>query len=196
MASLISAAIDAILGSSPIFLVKDELTGRVIWKDLKIKDVSIDAASATTSNPIQSASATESSTLVSLTAVDIGTIKIIQPTQLRLTAFANSLSAIESIITTFGDTKATVSVTTKGITAIGLTPVAVEIRQDPGMMSASRVFIDFEQVAMPTLPTAFAPAQSADASAVSSYGVAVQPVTNLPNGITSIYNKITNIIKG
>lgn len=192
--SLVSGLINAVIGLNSKFSVTDEASGLAVWTEIKILNVEIDSSSLQTSNPVASEKASENSTLTSLISTDINTIKIIQPAQMRITAFAASLSGIESVVNSFFDTKATLKVTTKGITAIGMAVSDIEVDQTPEMTSAVKLIIDLTQSYLPSPTSGFNPAQSANYSVASSYGVSTQ--AGLPATVSSIYNKISNFIKG
>jgi hypothetical protein len=154
----------------------------------------VDSSALQTSNPVASEKASENATFTSLIAADINTIKIIQPSQMRITAFATSLSAVESVINSFQDTKLTISITTKGIKSTGMAVSDVEISQTPAYMSAVKLLIDLTQSYLPAPTNTFSPNQSANASTLSSYGVSTQ--AGLTSTVAGIYNKILNFITG
>lgn len=192
--SIVSGLVNSIVGSKSPFTVTDEASGRAIWTEIKIQNVEVDSSSLQTSNPVATEKSSENSTFTSLVSADINTIKIIQPVQARVTAYASSLSAIESVVNSFADTKSTLTVVTKGIKAVGLVVSDIEIDQAPEMTSAVKLTIDLAQSYLPSSASKFNPAQSADASVLSSYGVSTQ--TGLTSTVSGIYNKISNFIKG
>lgn len=196
--SLVSVTLNSLLGDSPLFSVTDERLKFSTWKTLKIKSVEVDSQAANTSNPIADQDSAENSTTNALTENDIKTLKIIQPTRMRITAFANSISAIESVINSFTDLKSTLTITSKGIRAVGMCVTSIDLMQDPSSLSATRIIIELEQTALPTLSSLFAAAQGADASVISSYGVSLPPVpvTNLTSNVTALYNKVSNFFRG
>lgn len=171
------------------FTVVNELNNLVCWKGLKVKDVEVDSASMNTSNPISVENATERSSLTSLLSADINTLKIIQPSRMRITCFCDSLSMIENIVDVFEDTQATLTVTTKGITANGLVIITVDISQTPEMISAAKVIIELEQTSPAPDTDLFFPANSSDESA---YGVSVQTPPSVVTSATNLYNKVSN----
>ena len=70
--------------SKPSMEVKDELTGTIVWRRLHIKDVEVNVSSLNTDNPIYKERNSEKQTLTSLLSSDIKTLKIIQPSILRV----------------------------------------------------------------------------------------------------------------
>lgn len=184
--------ISGLLGGK-VFAATNEAVGSPCWTLLKVKDVEVESSSMNSSNPTISEDASEAKTFVSLLESDINTLKIIQPSRMRITAFCEDAQSIESLISSFEDTKMTVQIQTKGITAKSLVMVSLEIDQNPNMMSATKVIIDLEQAAPATNPSTFNPAQSANASA---YGASIQTPTKLPTTVAALYNRVSNLLKG
>ena len=196
--SLISVSVNSLIGDSTAFSVVNDRLNFKTWLALKIKSVEIDSQAANTNNPIADQGAAETYTANQLTEGDIKTLKVIQPTRLRITAFANSISAVESVINTFTDLKATVTITTKGIKAAGMCVTSIDLSQEPGSMSATKITIEMEQVEMPVLPSSFSAAQSADSSTVYAYGVSIvpAPISRLTGEVSGLYNKVSNFLRG
>lgn len=173
------------------FTALNEVTGIKCWSAIKIKDVEVDASSLNTSNPITVESATERSSLASLLSSDINTLKIISPSRMRITAFCEDLSTVESIIDIFNDTQATLTITTKGITANNMALIMVDIDQTPEMTSVAKVIMELEQTAPAPTANLFYPSASSDDS---SYGVSVQTPPSFATSATALYNRVSNFI--
>jgi hypothetical protein len=186
--SILSMIASSFLGKVA-FSAKDEKTGNAVWTTIKIKDVEIDSSSANSSNPIYSGASADQSTVTSLLSSDIQTLKIIQPSKLKIICFCNNNSAVMEIISSFLDTQSTLTIKTKGITANNMSVIDVEIEQNPDMISATRVIIDLEQTLPPTAASTFNPAQSSDAA---PYGVSIQTPASAAISPTDLFNKISS----
>ncbi len=174
------------------FTAVNELNNLVCWKNLRIKDVEVNPSAMTTNNPISVENATERSSLVSLLSTDINTLKIIQPSNMRITAFCDTLSSIENIVDVFEDTQATLTITTKGITASNMAVISVEIDQSPDMLSAAKVIIELEQASAAPDTDLFYPANSSDES---PYGISIQTPPGVVTSATNLYNKVSNFFR-
>jgi hypothetical protein len=190
--NIISSIISSITGSTK-FSATNELTGIRCWTTLKIKDVEVDSASMNTSHPVSSEGGSDSSTYTSLISSDIAALKIIQPSKMKITAFCSDISSLEGVISVFKDTQATLSITTKGITASGMMVVDVDVEQTALMMSAMKVTIELEQAVAPASGSAFNPAQSTDSP---NYGISIQTPPNAVASATGLYNTVSNYIGG
>lgn len=171
------------------FTAVNELNNLACWKNLRIKNVEVNPSAMTTSNPISVENATERSSLTSLLSTDINTLKIIQPSNMRITAVCDTLSAIENIIDVFEDTQATLTITTRGITANNMAIISVEISQSPDMMSAATAVIELEQTSPAPDTDLFFPANSSDES---PYGISIQTPPSVVTSATNLYNKVSN----
>lgn len=189
--NIISSILSSITGKS-IFSATNEVTGVACWKTLKIKDVEVDSASLNTSHPVSSEDGSDSQTYTSLISSDIAVLKIIQPARMRITAFCQDISSLESVISIFNNTYVTLSITTKGITAPGMMVTTVDVEQTAAMMSATKVVIELEQAVIPIFGGAFNPSQSTDAS---NYGFSIQTPPSAVSSATGLYNTISNYIR-
>jgi hypothetical protein len=185
-----SSLIQSAFGNTS-FTAVNELTGIACWKDIKVKDVEVDSSALNTNNPITVEQATERSSLTSLLSADINTLKIIQPSMMRITCFCIDLSSIESIVNVFNDTQTTLTITTKGITANNMAVITVDIDQTPEMTSAAKVVIELEQTAPAPTGSLFYPSQSSDES---SLGVSVQTPPSAVTSATGLYNMVSKFI--
>lgn len=183
--------ISPLLGSSG-FAAVDELTGARCWTRAKIKEVSVDLSSANSDQPVSSEQTSEKGTFVNLLEADINTLKIIQPSRMRVTMYCTDAQTIENVISSFENTRVTLTIQTKGITANNLVAVNIDITQSPEMMSAAKIVVDLEQ-AFPPKTSGYKPAQSADES---SNGVSIQAPSNIAPTVTNLYNKVVNLLKG
>lgn len=191
MPSSLISSIAAVASGSRVFSAFNELTGMACWQAMYIKDVEVNSSSLNTSHPISTEQSTESSTYTSLISSDIESIKIIQPSSMRITAFCADISSVENVVSIFKDTQATMTITTKGITANGLVIVAIEIEHTPDMMSAMKLSIELEQAIPPSSIGDFNPAQSSDSN---TYGVSVQTLPSAATSATTLYNKVLSFI--
>lgn len=183
--------INGIFGKTS-FTAVNELNDLACWKNLRIKDVEVNSSSLNTSNPISVENATERSSLTSLLSADINTLKIISPSNMRITCFCDTLSSIENIIDIFEDTQATLTITTKGITASGMAVISVDIEQGPEMISAAKVVIELEQTSPAPDTDLFYPANTSDES---PFGISIQTPPNVVTSATNLYNKVSNFFR-
>lgn len=188
MATSILSLIGTSFFGAVAFSAKNEVTNRACWVGLKVKDAAIDSSASTTSNPIHTESDAEDSTVSDLRAEDISTIKIFNPSRIHLTAFADNLSDVDEVISTFMDQTITLTISTKGIMAKNMVVSSVDIIQSQDGISMTALSIELEQALPPTVQSSFNPAQSSDASA---YGVSIQnpPVAN--NTPLAIFEKLS-----
>lgn len=179
--SILSSAL-----SKPQFVATNDVTGQVVWSNLGIVDVEIGSSSANTDFPISNQQEDQGGTIYqSILTADVESIKIIQPTVLRVTALCSDLSTIESIIQIFSDTSSTLSISTKSIITNFLCLTEVDIMQSAEMLSAAKITMVFEQ-GQPSEQSGFAPAQSADSSV---YGVSVLTLNSAP--LSALANTIS-----
>lgn len=183
-----NSILSSLLGKTT-FAAINELTNFQCWTNLQIVDVEIDAESANTDYPLSTTQYSPSGTYVSLTAADIQSIKVIRPTKMRITGICPDISTIESVLTTFANAQFTVAITTKGLTAVSMAVLTVEIEQTPEMLSAARMVIELER-ATPPVAVTYAPAQAADQPTL---GVRLQTLAASATAtVTSVYNKVSS----
>lgn len=184
--------------AKPVFVAKNEAYDFAIWSDLGIVDVEITSSSDNTESPISNQQVADSGTYESIQAQDVQTTKIIEPSRLRVTALCANISTIESIISTFLDTTATISISTKSIITNYLVLTEVDVEQTGDMISASKVLMTFEQAQAPA-NSGYAPEQAADASV---YGVSIQspptvvPLATLTKAVMSAINPPSDVTSG
>jgi hypothetical protein len=165
------------LFSSPQFIATNENTSAVLWSKLGIVDVEISSDSANTDMPLSNQQVSDGKTYQSILAADIESVKIMQPSRLRVTALCSDISTQENIISTWEDVTVTISINTKSVITSYLVLTDVEIEQSGEMISASRIIMNFEQ-AQPPANSGYSPEQAADSSV---YGVSIQtPSTVTP----------------
>jgi hypothetical protein len=170
-------AILSTLTSKPQFIATNENTGTTIWGKLGIVDVEVSSDSANTDMPISNQQVSDGATYQSILAADLQSVKIMQPSRLRVTALCSDISTQENVISTFLDNTVTISINTKSIITSYLVLSDVDIEQSGEMLSAARIVMVFEQAQAPA-NSGYAPEQSADSSV---YGVSVQtPPTVVP----------------
>lgn len=181
-----ASLLSTLLGK-PQFTATNENTNTTIWSKLAIVDVEIGSYSANSEYPISNQQVSDSKTYQSVLSEDIQSVKIIQPSRLRVTALCNDLSTVENVISTFMDDTVTISINTKSIITSYLVLSDVEIEQTGEMISASKIILIFEQ-AQPPAHSGFAPEQAADSSV---YGVSLQnppsvvPLATLAKAVSS-----------
>lgn len=158
------------LTSKPQFVATNENIGVAIWGNLGIVDVELASASANTDMPLSNQQVSDNQTYQSILAQDIQSIKIIQPSRLRVTALCSDISTLENVIATFMDTTVTISINTKSIITSYLVLSDLDVEQTGEMISASRLTMIFEQAQAPA-NSGYAPEQAADSSV---YGVSIQ----------------------
>lgn len=191
------------LTSKPGFVATNENIGTAVWSKLGIVDVEVDAASANSDSPLSDQQVTSSdlnsaNVYTSVLQADIQTVKIIQPTRLRVTALCDDLSTLENIISTFMNNTVTISINTKSIITSYLVLSDIDIEQTGDMISASKVVMNFEQ-AQPPENSGFAPEQAADTSV---YGVSLQqppsvvPLATLAKAVSSAASVPTEFVSG
>lgn len=184
-----NSLLGTLLGSTP-FKVKDEATDTILWSRLKVKKVEIGSDSSNADEPLSVQQTTDDSTYKALLIQDIATAKILRPSRIRVTAFADDITTIESVMAVFGDTTSTLLITSRALVADSMALIKFEIEQTPDMLSASKLVMEFEQVAVPS-PSNYNPYQSADSEV---YGVRVQSLPSLTKSVTSLYNKVSSFI--
>jgi hypothetical protein len=162
--------------SQPIFLAVNELNNFATWKSLGIVSVDVGVSSSNTDQPISMEQVHSGVVYQSLLEQDIESIKIIEPSHLRITALAPDIDTVDSIIQVFANPYATMSISTKSIITYSLVVTSIDIEQSADMLSAARVIISLEQ-AQPPVYTDYNPAQDADAS---MHGITLQQ----PNSIS------------
>lgn len=173
------------LTSKPQFTATNESSGNTLWSNLGIVDVEIGNSSNNSEQPLSNQQVSDSQTYQSILTQDLQSIKIIQPSHLRVTAMCADISTLESVLATFSDLSATISINTKSVITSYLALTSVGIEQTAEMISASKVIMIFEQ-AQPPANSGFAPEQAADASV---YGVSIQnppsvvPLATLTNAV-------------
>ena len=106
------------LFSQVAFKVVNDLNGTPIWPGLNIGDVEIVESASSTDMPISRLQYTDAGTSSSLGSADVANIKIILPSAVKITAFLTDISAVESLITSFGNASLTVSIVTKSVQLI------------------------------------------------------------------------------
>jgi len=182
----------------PSFTATNENTGSVVWSSLAIVDVEVDSYSANTDAPFFVDDSTDDGTFQSVFSDNIQTLKIIQPSRLRVTALCSDLSTIENVIATFMDDTVTISINTKSIITSFLVLSDVEIEQTGEMISASKVVMTFEQ-AQPPENSGYAPEQAADDKV---YGFSLQsppsvvPLATLTKAVSSATFIATQFVSG
>jgi hypothetical protein len=192
LVSSITSSLTGIGGGGKAFSATNELTNAACWTALNIKDVEVDSSSMNTLQPVSQEQVTSSSTYTSLLAADIQVIKILNPSKMRITAFSADPSALNAVIASFMDTKSTVKITTKGITAKSMTVISVDIEQTPQMTSATKVVIELEQVTTPTSASSGKAAQATDASTQKSL---LQSLPSSAATVVGAYNKVSNFLR-
>lgn len=199
LASLVSLGANLLSTPKGIFSAKNEKTGRACWTTLSVKSVEIDTSTSNTGNPLSQGQQASQSTTTNLLAADVKTIKIINPTRLKITCLCKDASSVSNIISVFADIEATVAITTKGLTAISMAVQNITIEQTPEMVSACKVIIDLEKVT-PNPAAGYNPSQSANASATSSISQtissAVSSVSSAASTVTGLVSKVSNFISG
>ncbi|USN16322.1 hypothetical protein PLUTO_00060 [Luteibacter phage vB_LflM-Pluto] len=173
------------LGNSGAVFV-NELTGTRCWTAIKIVSVEPLSDSSNSDVPLSVEQVTESTVAIGLLSSDIETAKIMRPSRIRIEAICEDISTIESILALFADTTATISVTSKSIIANSMAVTNAIAVQDSEMLSASRVFIELEQVD-PTQAASFNPLSSSDAS---NYGLSVQAPITVGSALRQIGSQI------
>lgn len=156
--------------AKPVFYAKNEGTGYQVWNRFKVAAVEIHSSSANSEHPITVDQTTEAVSFETLIEADLKTIKVIQPSSLRVVGLCDDLSTLENIVASFQDLTATFEISTKSIIASNLAFTGLEIEQSAQMLSASRVSMSFEQCQYPQFAN-YNPEQDGD---VSVYGVSVQ----------------------
>jgi hypothetical protein len=182
----------------PSMSITNEATQAALWTALGVVDVEIIIASENSDKPLSNQQISDEKAYQSILSADIGTVKIISPTRLRITALCADLSTIKSIISTFDDPTATMSINTKSVITRFLAMSEVDIEQNADMISASRVVMVFEQ-SQPVESSGFNPEQAADQSV---YGISlatppsVVPLATLTKAIASATSVIPPIVSG
>ncbi len=167
--------------------ITNDDTDLLLWANLKIKTVEIFDDSSMTDEPLSVLQAADAETAAGLTTQDLATVKIINPSRVKITAFVADLDTLESLISSFNDLSITVSMSSKSVIVQYLVPVTLEIEQSSEMISASKIVINFEQ-SQPPQDDTFDPLQTGDQS---SYGVRIQSPPSLTSSVTSLYNTVS-----
>ncbi len=179
-----SSSILSSLLSQVAMTITNDATGLTVWSNLKVKTVEIFDDSSMTDEPLSVIQAGDAETIAGLTIQDLESVKIINPSRVKITGFVADLDTLESLISSFNDLSITVSMSSKSVIVQYLVPVTLEIEQSSDMTSASKIIVDFEQAQAPET-NVFDPSQSGDQSA---YGVRIQSPPSLTSSVTSLYN--------
>lgn len=193
MADSIFASILSHVTDKSNFTAINEITKRPCWKTLRIKDVEIDLSAAVTANPIFVGKSSDSATLQSLLSNDLKTIKIINPTRMRITGRCESKSLIGELISSFEDAQSTFRIVSKDVSSDNMVMTTMDIEQSADMTSAVTVIIELERAVAPPTKGEYNPAQEADSPSKNS------TLQNPPTALTTISglaNKVTKFIKG
>jgi hypothetical protein len=167
--------------SQPTFLAVNELNNFATWKSLGIVNIEVGVSSTNTDQPLSMEQVHSGVVYQALLQADIESIKIIEPSHLRIIALAPDIDTLDSIIQVFANPYATMSISTKSIITYALVVTSIDVEQTAEMLSASRVTITLEQAQAPTF-TDYNPAQDADASV---HGITLQQpdsisIANIP----------------
>lgn len=171
--------------SQPVFIAINEVSGNRCWKNLKILDVEVGTSAANTNKPVATENLTETQTYESIIKLDVKSIKVIQPSTLRITAIAPDIDTLEGVLANFADNRVTMSINTKSIITQSLVVTAVDVEQMPDMISASRINISLEQ-AQPPQFSSYDPEQAGDASIYGS-AIVVPPI--VPLSLSSLFGR-------
>jgi hypothetical protein len=178
--------LSSLIGNSQISII-DEATQKPQLTGLKVVNIEIPSEAETSNQPMSVDSFSSVSVSANSQATDFQTMKIIRPSRMRIVALVSDISLLENIRSIFKDTTSTLSITTKGIIASSMTILTVDIEQTPGMITASQVTIELEQVEAPFLGSAFNPSQTADQS---SYGLNFQGSQSTPFSPSDLFSNI------
>jgi hypothetical protein len=168
------------------FRVYDERNGSQIWKSIGILDVQYDAESANSQKPISNIQFSEGATYDKLQSSDIEDSKIIRPSFIKIIGMVPDITTTEAILSAWNNVFLTFTVMSRSVIAEGMTVTNVTIEQTPEWISADRITIEMEQVALPSF-SGYRPKQAADRSPI---GLRIQTPTSVADTITTIYNRV------
>jgi hypothetical protein len=181
-----SSILSSIL-SKTLFTATNELTGIVLWPNLKIESVKILVASENTDSPMSTIQYSSSGPYNNLTSIDIGAIKIMKPSSIIIKAICPDIQTINGVISSFADQQLTFSVLTKGIITPSLVISSLEIEQTAEMLSSAEITITTER-SSPMVKKVYTPAQSADATSIGSR------LQTLSSGLTTTASNLYNTV--
>jgi hypothetical protein len=190
MADNLFTSIASAFSDQAAFIARHELDHQIIWKQLKIKDVSITSGASQTDQPISNVEYNDNGTYNNLSATDIQPIKILNPAAVRVVALCSDISTVDAVMNDFADTTMTISITSKSIIIPDLVISTIDLEHTGNMLSAVEMTIEFEQAQPPT-PMNYVPNQAGDAS---SYGIQIQTLKPSTFSISSLASQVAQKI--
>lgn len=184
-----NSILSSILNASQ-FRVYDDRNGDQIWKSLAILSVNINSESANSQKPLSNVQFSEGETFFKLQGTDVESSKIIRPSMIKVVGMVPDITTMEAIISAWENVFLTFTVMSRGVIADGMTITNVTVDQSAEYISADRITIEFEQVALPSID-GFNPSQQADKSSV---GLRIQTPASVLDTAMSVYNRVTSFV--
>lgn len=191
MATNIISSIVSLVTGQTVLSVIDEASGQPIWTNIKCVSVEIESESAVTDNPVSPATLSGQETTDTFTQEYAQTLKIIQPSRVRMNIICPDIDTINQVINEFLDVQSTVTIETKSVIIPSLCISEMNLEQTAEMLNAARMNITLEQAVLSTAVGGFFPLQSADSSV---YGIQFQTPMSITQTVSGLYSSISTRI--
>jgi hypothetical protein len=128
---------------------KNEATGASVWAKMNIISVEFPTEAVISEQPLTTGAdgtgKKESAAVTGALKKDLPATKIIRPVRAIVVGIVEDISTLDSILSTFVNVPVTIAVSSRGVLAISMVMMKVEVTQEPEILSAMKVTIEFER---------------------------------------------------